>query len=318
MLNKVGRFVGYDEESKGYRVYYPEKRWVGIERDVRFNPDEVLIPEGDIRSEGEWYLPATDPTINDNAETGTSDPVEDKNSNSENEDQPIQAESPESRNVPDKSDSEADEPAPVRLPDGLDPPLPNHERGMRSCPAAGHYTNLNTGRRTESASVAFLDEDHDYGDDKLHAFMAGLFVADSEFALPALSDTPTWKEAISGPHREEWLWAHNIKMSMIDKFKTYTVVPRPPNVNIIPSHLVPRIKHDTKGEINQFKVRLVAGGNHQIYGLDFTETFAWICRLGTHRIIFRITAQEDWEIQMINFKSAYLNTEPDQVTYNNL
>ena len=93
---KVRRFVGYDEESKGFRVYYPEKWSVGIERDVRFNPDEVLIPEGNIGSKGEWHLPVSDPTIDNNAEIGTSDPVEDEISDSEDKDYPVQAKHPSS------------------------------------------------------------------------------------------------------------------------------------------------------------------------------------------------------------------------------
>lgn len=93
---KVRRFVGYDEESKGFRVYYPKKWSVGIKRDVRFNPDEVLILKGNIGSEGEWHLPVSNPTINNNAEIGASDPVEDKISDSEDEDHPVQAKCPSS------------------------------------------------------------------------------------------------------------------------------------------------------------------------------------------------------------------------------
>src|ERR1700722_825388 len=35
-----GRFVGYDMTSKGYRVYFPDKRTIGIEREVAFNPTD--------------------------------------------------------------------------------------------------------------------------------------------------------------------------------------------------------------------------------------------------------------------------------------
>ena len=38
-------FVGYDDESKGYRVYWPSKRHVSIERDVYFNKNEALLPD---------------------------------------------------------------------------------------------------------------------------------------------------------------------------------------------------------------------------------------------------------------------------------
>ena len=56
---KAGRFVGYDSESKGYRIYWPGKRSITVERNIVFNQDdvhdtsEVTISSGDILSEGE-------------------------------------------------------------------------------------------------------------------------------------------------------------------------------------------------------------------------------------------------------------------------
>lgn len=35
---KRGRWVGLDPQSKGHRIYWPDKRTVGVERDVRFEP----------------------------------------------------------------------------------------------------------------------------------------------------------------------------------------------------------------------------------------------------------------------------------------
>jgi hypothetical protein len=40
-------FVGYDEESKGYRLYFPKRRAVVVERDVYFDKDAV-IEVGDV------------------------------------------------------------------------------------------------------------------------------------------------------------------------------------------------------------------------------------------------------------------------------
>jgi hypothetical protein len=54
-----GRFVGYDSESKGYRIYWPKKRSVTVERNVVFNPedvdssDEIAVIPGEAQSEGE-------------------------------------------------------------------------------------------------------------------------------------------------------------------------------------------------------------------------------------------------------------------------
>ena len=39
------RFIGIDSESKGYRVYWPWKNRVGVERDAYFNEKEALAPD---------------------------------------------------------------------------------------------------------------------------------------------------------------------------------------------------------------------------------------------------------------------------------
>jgi hypothetical protein len=39
------RFVGSDEESKGFRIYWPKKYKVSIERDVYFDKNRALEPD---------------------------------------------------------------------------------------------------------------------------------------------------------------------------------------------------------------------------------------------------------------------------------
>jgi hypothetical protein len=68
--SQVSRFVGYDSESKGYRIYWPGKRSITVERNVIFNPDDVqnaetiAISSGDILSEGEKDKVIQNPTSN--------------------------------------------------------------------------------------------------------------------------------------------------------------------------------------------------------------------------------------------------------------
>ena len=56
---KVGCFVGYDSESKGYIIYWPGKRSITVERNIVLNQDnihtseETAIIHGEIQSEGE-------------------------------------------------------------------------------------------------------------------------------------------------------------------------------------------------------------------------------------------------------------------------
>ena len=70
----VGRWMGFDEESRdGHRVYWPEKRKVSVERNVKFNfePDEVVV--GDLPLEGESQeterLTAIEPEKPDHVDT---------------------------------------------------------------------------------------------------------------------------------------------------------------------------------------------------------------------------------------------------------
>ena len=50
----VGHFVGYDIESKGYRIYWPTKRTISVERNVVINKndvtsaDNITLDSGDI------------------------------------------------------------------------------------------------------------------------------------------------------------------------------------------------------------------------------------------------------------------------------
>ena len=71
---KVGQFVGYDSELKGYCIYWPNKRSVTVERNVVFNEDDVLttndvaIIPGDVLAEGERDKIIQGPTNNTNAD----------------------------------------------------------------------------------------------------------------------------------------------------------------------------------------------------------------------------------------------------------
>ena len=41
----VGRFVGYDSKSKGYRIYWPKKKSISVKWDVVFNMNDVTVED---------------------------------------------------------------------------------------------------------------------------------------------------------------------------------------------------------------------------------------------------------------------------------
>jgi hypothetical protein len=53
----VGRWMGFDEQTKdGHRVYWPEKRKVSVERNVKFNFETEEVIVGDLPLEGEQSI----------------------------------------------------------------------------------------------------------------------------------------------------------------------------------------------------------------------------------------------------------------------
>ena len=54
---QVGHFIGYDTESKGYRIYWPRKQQISVERNVVFNKNDtaknVTINPGNTLDKGE-------------------------------------------------------------------------------------------------------------------------------------------------------------------------------------------------------------------------------------------------------------------------
>ena len=52
---RLGHWVGYDAQSRGHHMYWPDKRSVWVERNVRFETGEVDLPpvHGTVTFEGE-------------------------------------------------------------------------------------------------------------------------------------------------------------------------------------------------------------------------------------------------------------------------
>src|SRR6202522_1736571 len=146
---------------------------------------------------------------------------------------------------------------------------------------------------------------------------------DSPYNLPpdvalagyAFSDPTTLDEALRGPNVEEWLKALDYEISQLERLGTWVVEDLPPGQFAIPCSGVTRVKRGPNGEVQSYRVRIVAGGHRQVKGVNYTETFSAAAKMPTVRTVLANTTHNDWEIEHVDVKSAYLNAPLKETIY---
>ena len=78
---------------------------------------------------------------------------------------------------------------------------------------------------------------------------------------------------------DSWIETMNEEIEQIEKNKTWTLVPRPKDKNVIGTKWVFKNKLNEDGKVSRNKARLVCKGYSQKEGIYYGETFAPIARL---------------------------------------
>lgn len=200
---QVGRFVGYDSESKGYQIYWPHKCSVTVEQNVIFNEDDILIKTDTIVISGNTLAEGEIDKVIQHSAT----------SNLENEQAELQQDLNEPENQPENPElptnsipftpTEALPPESLQLqaprePD-LDPQVElNTGCGHRACHPPGHYAKLNKGLETNFTAIE-SDEEVENADEALFVEDADLYTspfADYALGISLGSEPKTLDEAL--------------------------------------------------------------------------------------------------------------------------
>ncbi|GMF23042.1 unnamed protein product [Phytophthora fragariaefolia] len=115
------------------------------------------------------------------------------------------------------------------------------------------------------------------------------------------------KEALRGPHREQWKQALELEYDSLIENGTWRLVPLPPGRKALPCHWVLVVKYNADGSVERFKARLVAQGNHQEYGVDCDEVYAPVARFESLRLVLAIGTILDCHIHQMDVHTAFLN-----------
>lgn len=163
-----------------------------------------------------------------------------------------------------------------------------------------------------AVELGMLGEDGevDEDDEEVFAMMAGVDEVES-------TDPITLEEARVRTDWPKWDDAVIKELTALKDANTWSIVEKPAGANIVGCKWVFRIKRNADGEIDKYKARLVAKGYSQVYGVDYYDTYAPVARLASLRTITAIAARNDWDIDVFDFHSAFLNgkLDPDEIIY---
>ncbi|KAM1777797.1 hypothetical protein ACFX11_044412 [Malus domestica] len=113
----------------------------------------------------------------------------------------------------------------------------------------------------------------------------------------------------------EWRNAMEEEMAALVKQKTWTLVPLPPNKNLVGCKWIYKIKTHHDGTIARYKARLVAKGFFQEAGLDYYETFSPVAKPTTVRLMLSLAATKGWRLKQLDVKNAFLHGFLDEEVY---
>ena len=126
----------------------------------------------------------------------------------------------------------------------------------------------------------------------------------------SVSEPLTYREAMSRPDAKQWEIAMQEEIKSQMENGTWVLVNRPNNRRVVKCKWVYAIKSD-----GRYKARLVAKGFTQIEGIDFQETFSPVARYEAIRFLLAHAALDDWELEAMDIKTAFLYGELDEEIY---
>ena len=124
-------------------------------------------------------------------------------------------------------------------------------------------------------------------------------------------DTPsTYKQAMRSPLKTKWQEATRDKYNSLIEMGTWILVSPPKHRNMIKCKWVFMVKAD-----GHYKARVVAKGFTQEHGIDYEETFSPMTGYKSIQYLLAHAALEDWEIEAMDVKMAYLYGELKEEIY---
>nr|GEY99038.1 ribonuclease H-like domain-containing protein [Tanacetum cinerariifolium] len=122
----------------------------------------------------------------------------------------------------------------------------------------------------------------------------------------------SYTHAFNNPHRYH---AMLDEYNVLIKNKTWILVPRPHNVNIVRCLWLFRHKHNADGSLNRYKACLVANGSSQLAGINVDKTFSLVVKPATIRTVLSLAISRHCPVHQLDVKNAFLHDYLSETVY---
>ena len=113
----------------------------------------------------------------------------------------------------------------------------------------------------------------------------------------------------------EWRAAMQSEFDALQANGTWTLVPQPPNANIITGKWIFKNKLHPDGSLERRKARWVVRGFSQRPGVDFHQTFSPVVKPTTIRTVLQLAASRRWPVHQLDVKNAFLHGDLAERVY---
>jgi hypothetical protein len=125
----------------------------------------------------------------------------------------------------------------------------------------------------------------------------------------------TVAEARQSPQWPAWEQAIRVELEALKANGTYLLVDPPPGAHVLGNTVQFRIKTGPDGEVIQYRARICARGDKQVFMIDYIETRAPVADLVCIRIFFILACKYKMTIRQGDVPAAYLKATLKETVY---
>ena len=129
------------------------------------------------------------------------------------------------------------------------------------------------------------------------------------------TDPATVEEALTSQYAEEWKRAMEEEIQAHVENQTWTLSDVPTGRKAIKCKWVFKTKLKSDGTVERYKARLVAKGCSQKPGIDYEETYSPVVRYTSIRLLMALAAKYDLDIDQMDVTTAFLHPELEEEIY---